>query len=215
MHLTNRIHNKIKKYLELSYRYIQQQRLKNKDFTIISNNCWGGGVYEDLNLPYATPFVGLFIMIPDYIELLEHRRENMKKELTFVEVSKYKYVEKLRERKNNYWPIGKIGEIEIQFMHYKTEEEAYKKWHRRKTRINWDNLFYKLCDNDGCTSKLMKKFEDITKYQNVIFSTQKHSELDSLVWLKKWRNEHNVGDLYSNKWRYRKYFDVVKWLNFK
>ena len=40
--------------------------------TIISNNCWGGFVYQKFNLQYRTPFVGLFIFAPDYIELLEN-----------------------------------------------------------------------------------------------------------------------------------------------
>nr|WP_262352316.1 DUF1919 domain-containing protein [Lactiplantibacillus plantarum] len=34
----------------------------NKDrFTIISNNCWGGEVYESYNLIKQSPTVGLFL----------------------------------------------------------------------------------------------------------------------------------------------------------
>jgi uncharacterized protein (DUF1919 family) len=42
------------------YCKVARIRLKNQDFTIISNDCWGGGVYEDLQLQYTTPMVGLF-----------------------------------------------------------------------------------------------------------------------------------------------------------
>ena len=36
------------------------RKLKNRDFTIISNNCWGGTVYEAHNLQKQSPTVGLF-----------------------------------------------------------------------------------------------------------------------------------------------------------
>ena len=42
-------------------------------FTVVSNNCWGAHIYQALGVPYATPFVGLFIPPADYLEL---RRES-------------------------------------------------------------------------------------------------------------------------------------------
>lgn len=39
---------------------IRRKGLENTDFTIISNNCWGGMVYESYNLPKQSPTVGLF-----------------------------------------------------------------------------------------------------------------------------------------------------------
>ena len=46
---------------------IRRKGLENTDFTIISNNCWGGMVYESYNLPKQSPTVGLFFMASDYI----------------------------------------------------------------------------------------------------------------------------------------------------
>ena len=40
--------------------------LQNTNFSIISNNCWGGYVYQEQNLPYQSPFVGLFLYAKDY-----------------------------------------------------------------------------------------------------------------------------------------------------
>lgn len=37
----------------------EQELLKNKDFVIISDNCWGGAVYQWYDRPYNSPFVGL------------------------------------------------------------------------------------------------------------------------------------------------------------
>jgi len=37
--------------------------------------------------------------------------------------------------------VGRIDDVLIHFLHYKTFEEAQEKWNKRKQRINWDNLF--------------------------------------------------------------------------
>ena len=161
MDILRKIVDKTKKYRELSYRLLLRLALKNKDFSIISNNCWGGGVYEDLNIPYKTPFVGLFIMAPDYIKLLKNLKYYISLPLTFVEESKYERINIEREGQHGFYPIGKLEDIEIFFMHYASKEEALEKWERRKARINWNNLYIKLCDNDFCTYELAKEFDGL------------------------------------------------------
>ena len=55
-----RIRGFIEKIREDLYCRSLRKKVKNKNFTIISNNCWAGGVYEDLRMEYNTPTVGLF-----------------------------------------------------------------------------------------------------------------------------------------------------------
>src|SRR6186997_1521075 len=66
--------------------------LKNRNFTIIADNCWGNFLYQDFGLEYQSPFVGLFIFSPDYILLLENFDERIQLDLQFIppENSKYK-----------------------------------------------------------------------------------------------------------------------------
>ncbi|NVO85925.1 DUF1919 domain-containing protein [Hymenobacter terrestris] len=52
-------------------RSIQQRRLINRNFTLFSNDCWGAEVYKYFNLPYNTPFVGLMVMAPCYVQFLQ------------------------------------------------------------------------------------------------------------------------------------------------
>ena len=59
-------------------------RNKNKSFTIISNDCWGAEVYIDTNTQYLTPFVGLMLMAPCYIKLLQNLEIIKSKQLTFT-----------------------------------------------------------------------------------------------------------------------------------
>lgn len=131
----------INKQVEYLYRAIQRKRITNTNFTIISNNCWGGGVYEDLGLPYRTPTVGLFFFAPCYLKFIHNIREYSKMNLEFIDVSKYDKANKLKSE--HYYPIALLGgDIEIHFLHYKTTEEATEKWNRRRERINFGNLFF-------------------------------------------------------------------------
>lgn len=62
----------------------RRKQLKNTDFTIISNNCWGGMIYESYNLPKQSPTVGLFFMASDYIKFISDLRGFVNGELIFI-----------------------------------------------------------------------------------------------------------------------------------
>lgn len=61
---------KILKYWRIGFADYRKKKLKSTDFTIISNNCWGGMIYESYNLPKESPTVGMFFIAKDYIEFL-------------------------------------------------------------------------------------------------------------------------------------------------
>lgn len=187
---------------------------KNKSFTIISNNCWGGTVYQDLNLPYLTPTIGLFFYAPDYIKFVENLDHYINQELKFSNDSKFD--EANEARKSNFYPIGVLDDIEIQFLHYESEKEAYEKWNKRKKRINYNNLFLKFDDRDLSTFEYMMRFDKIKNVKNkVIFSARKNHDIKSLVYLSDFKGENFIGDISTYKNSYRKNFNVLKWLNTK
>jgi len=49
-------------------------RYNGNEFSIISNNCWGGAIYQSLHRPYLSPFAGIFLMAPCYLRLLADLR---------------------------------------------------------------------------------------------------------------------------------------------
>ncbi|MHC5830493.1 MAG: DUF1919 domain-containing protein, partial [Nostoc sp.] len=107
-------------------------RLKNRNFSIISDDCYGGSVYRELGLQYTTPFVGLFILAPCYLKLLSNLSYYLQSDLLFQQHSKYPEVEYKRLDKDNNYPLGVLrDEIEIHFLHYDNQEEAHNKWQRR------------------------------------------------------------------------------------
>ena len=60
--VTQRAIHKLKGYLKPVYGKYYGQRLVNKDFSIISNNCWGGVVYEWFGLEKKSPTIGSYFL---------------------------------------------------------------------------------------------------------------------------------------------------------
>lgn len=106
--------------------------------TIISDNCWALGVYKKLNVRYESPFVGLFIHTPDYIRMLEDLENYLKEDITFIKFNESKY-----QSQQYDGVIGKLGDVELFFAHYKSKDEVQEQWNKRKERINFDNLIVK------------------------------------------------------------------------
>lgn len=130
--------------------------------TIIANACYGGRISRDLDFPYNSPTVGLYFQYPDYITFLSDLEAFTRAPLTFRKQSKYEACQRQQQVTPWTYPIGvlKAGEkeIEIQFLHYHSEEEARDKWERRCKRINFNDIVVLGVDQDGCTEKDAEAF---------------------------------------------------------
>ena len=115
-----KIREKLNPYLA-KYR---RRKLNNKNFTIISNNCWGGHVYRYFNLPYDSPTIGLYLFSADYIKFIGNLKYYIEKEITFINYKDSKYKDELVKYNQVNIPIGKLDDIEIIFLHYQSEDEA-------------------------------------------------------------------------------------------
>ena len=174
---------KINKFFRLTFAEKRKKKLKNQNFTIISNNCWGGMIYESYNLRKNSPTVGLFIMPKDYIKFIKNLKKYLKIELTFIKPEDSKYTDVLKsDSRFGSYPIGKLDDIEIMFLHYKNENEAYEKWERRKKRINFENIIYKFNDQNGCTKSDFYEFANLPLPNKLFFTVKdwnKHFDIDS------------------------------------
>lgn len=127
----------------------RQAGLKNRDFTVISNNCGAGMFgYQELGLQYTTPTVGLFFFFADYIRFLLNLEHYLSIPIQFTELSKYSSVNAHIEAYHHRYPIGVLEDVEICFMHYHSKEEAETKWTRRARRVRLENLFVMLIGDD-------------------------------------------------------------------
>lgn len=163
-----KIREKLNPYLA-KYR---RRKLNNKNFTIISNNCWGGHVYRYFNLPYDSPTIGLYLFSADYIKFIGNLKYYIEKEITFINYKDSKYKDELVKYNQVNIPIGKLDDIEIIFLHYQSEDEARTKWNRRKARIHWDNLYYKMSEQNLCSSDLLMQFDLIDLANKFVFVTK-------------------------------------------
>jgi uncharacterized protein (DUF1919 family) len=199
------------KFRERNYLRRIRKENKNIDFSIISNNCWGGSISEDLQLPYNSPTVGLFFFAPCYLKFILDLEEKVHDNIEFIKESKYEKGNYLQSLKP--YPIGLLkGEIEIHFLHYENELDALEKWRRRTERINYQNLFLSFSDSETCNDDQIRTFDSLS-YKKVFFSSKEIPGIKSLVFLKSYMGLDGIGNIYDDRWSYRKYFDVVKWLN--
>ena len=161
----------VNKYRRKLTANIRKKQLKNTEFTIISNNCWGGMIYESYNLPKGSPTVGTFFMASDYVKFVSDLRGYLSAELKFINPLASIHSEVLKNyARYGEFPIGKLKDIEIMFLHYHSEAEAKEKWERRCKRINWNRILIKMNDQNECTEDDIRKFLDLP-YKHKLFFT--------------------------------------------
>jgi uncharacterized protein (DUF1919 family) len=171
-----RLLSTVKKWLQALRRRMAHHRVKNENFAVVSNNCWGAHVYQNLNRPYASPFVGLFLSPTAYLRLLSNFPALMVAPLEFRVESEEAWINLQRAGHSHRWPIGWLGrEVEVQFMHYRSEAEAKEKWQRRCQRMarDQDRWFFKFDDRDGCTKEQLDTFVRLPQKNKVLFTTRR------------------------------------------
>ena len=183
-----------------------RNRLVNNKFTIISNNCVGGKMYNSLGLKFTSPTINLFFFMPDYIQFLENLDYYLATQFNFKNTSTH------TNDKINY-PIGVYNDgVEIHFMHYHTKNEALQKWNERTKRMNKNNLFIIGSDRDNCNYDIVKRFDKLNFKNKIFFSSKKLPQINSAIYIDKYKNEACVGDMIPNQ-EWLEYFDLIKWLN--
>ncbi len=165
----------------------------NKEFTIISNNCWAGSVYRYFNMPYLSPTAGLYFYEEEYIKFLNNLEGYCGMELEEISLDDSKYKESLISKGQINVPIGKISNIEIVFLHYPNFKEAKEKWVRRCKRINWDNLIVKNAEMNLCTREHILEFDRMPFNTKFIFTTKDYG-IESQIIFGEYKNKDQVKD---------------------
>ncbi|HMJ91581.1 MAG TPA: DUF1919 domain-containing protein [Candidatus Acidoferrum sp.] len=189
---------------------IMRARVRTRDFSIISNDCFGGMAYEELGMRYESPFVGLFIVPEDYIRLLRNLRSAMEESITFRDRSQHEHINQFRSEIQCEYPIGVIGEnVEIQFLHYPTREQAAEKWQRRAARINWNKLRVKMgWHEQPHMDELLREFDAMPFDSKLIVAPHAIAGTQHCVALRDFSTDGT-----QQYWRVHKAFDVAAWLD--
>ena len=186
-----------------------QKRLTNQGMSVVSANCVGAFILHDLNQPFNSPFVNLYLDPSDFVRYLQN--------ITFYQAQPLQFIQTEKP-----YPVGLLGDLKVHFMHYHSEQEAREKWEARSQRLDRDNLFIMMTDKDGGKGA---KYEDLQTFDNlpypnkVVFTHKPYPEFKSAFYIKGFENKNEVGDLFTfSGWNGEKYydqFDYVSWFNQK
>ena len=170
--------------------------IKSRDFSLIASNCTGTLPYRFLKMPHLSPTVNVFFFAPDYIKFVSRLEYYLQQPMGFADHSKY---EEGRETHNAHgrYPIGKLDDIEIHFMHYDTESDAKEKWERRAARVNFDNLIFTFTDRDLCTPELIQQFNDLPG-RKLLLTSRPMPWVPCAVPIPAYRGLSEVGNAYTN-----------------
>ena len=207
--ILKKIYRKIKEFFNKRLAPMRRKKINNTDFTIISNNCWAGDVYRYFGLPYQTPTAGLYFWSEDYMRFIRNLPYYLQCELKFIPLSESRYKDELIEKGETNVPIGRLDDIEVVFLHYPTEEEAREKWVRRAKRVNFDNIILKHGLQNLCTEDHLKEFSELNFGKKIAFYN-KPTDMPSVVYYRGYENEDSLGSDIND---YRKFVDIVKFIN--
>ena len=207
-----RIMSNIKTMMNPYLGSIRKKRLTNTDFSIISNNCWGGVCYEYFNLKKNSPTVGAYFFADDYIKFIFNLRYYLSQEIEIISCNQSKHCEELKKRGENNIPVGRIDDIEIVFLHYKDPIVAKDKWERRRKNINWNNIILKFSYMNGCTDEHIHQFEKIKNVKKFALVPHKFPEYDDC-----YVASYSVRDgmISNDTFYFNKDIDVYKLINKK
>lgn len=187
-----KLKKRIAKFFYNLRRKIVKRFVKRRDFSVISNNCWAGRVYQYLDMPYLSPTAGLYFFAPDYIRFVSNLKHYLGCKLEFIKPEDSKYYELLKERNQLSVPVALLDDVEIIFLHYKTPEEAAEKWYRRASRVNYDNIIIKLSRMNLCTEKEMAEFAELQFDNKILINNRKDKKYDCEIYAPLESDEYGI-----------------------
>lgn len=185
-----------------------RKRLKNKNFTWLSSNCTGAIITHELQCPFNTPTVNLYIEPKDFLKFVNN--------LDFYAEKDFAYEPELSEKCG--YPVAKLDDITVYFVHYHSLEDAIGKWKQRYARINKNNIFVMMSERDGCTYEDLQEFDKLPYENKIVLTRKQYPEIESAVYISGFEDRDELGDVFRmrKKFSLTKYydeFDFVGWLN--
>lgn len=183
---------------------------------MITNNCIGGVICHNLNMPFLSPTVNLWIPAEDYLHFLE--------DLPYYLNCP---IEEIHEEGITY-PIGAMYKdtevVRLYFMHYDSFESAVEKWNARAKRVRFDNLYiimdYPASQDDLQQERIKESFDSLPYEHRILLTKTTGLHGPKIVNLRVYDQEYTPGLILKRKndftvKRYLDDFDYVSFLNSK
>ena len=185
-----------------------RSKLRNRDFSLLSPNCYAGIIYHRLGLEYTSPTINLLFPIKkQYLKFISNLEYYLSKELVFIHDPAYSC------------PVAMLEDVKLVFNHYSTPEQAESAWNRRKGRINYSNLFIIFDDIADADYQDLIEFTRVKCAGKVILTAKYYPELPSAVQISKYKKSGIMKayllekSIWTGKNPADKDFDFIKWLN--
>ena len=158
-----------------------QKAFTNRDVTIISQNCIGGVVSHDMNMPFRSPTINMFFPAKDFVRFVSRLEHYLNMELLLSWTEEY--------------PVGKLDDVELHFVHYSNCQEAKAAWERRKNRVNLRNVVVLSTDRDGFDDGVFTKWKALP-YPKLLFTAcEKYVEDGEAIYFPQYSSYGCVPDL--------------------
>lgn len=168
---------------------INRKQFQNGEFSVIAQNCIGGVLCHDMGIPFLTPTVNLFFSATDFLRFVENLESclSVEPELHWGEE----------------YPVGRIGELEIHYMHYHTCAQAKEDWERRKKRVDLNKILVLTTDRDGFDMAAFERWKKLP-YPKVLFTAKKEfADHPDSVYFPKYQKLGCVPDLIPKREFYK------------
>lgn len=148
------------------FRYVRKQRLKVKDvgFSLVSQNCIGGFLYNNMGLQFNSPTINTLIRGGSFIKFVN----DIDKYIAMTPVAAP--VEDWVDEK----PALMLGDISVRCPHSESIDKALGDWKRRAKRFDGRDMRFIATTWDlGENLDLIQRFLDLP-YRKVLFTCDKH-----------------------------------------
>lgn len=166
-----------------------KEGLKQEQFSLISQNCIGGLFYHDMGLQFQSPTINLFFSAEDFLKFAANLEYYMRLELDM------------------YWgpdyPMGRLDDLVIHFMHYLTCREAKDAWERRRMRLQYDKIVIISTDRNNFGIDEFMEWKNLP-YKKILFTANsKFAGEEGVVFYPEYEKKGLVPDLIPKREFYK------------
>ena len=209
--LPRRLLLKVRRKSSLRYRDRLNDEIRSKlkdvpPFTIFSNNCLGAVFYHDAGREFTSPLINTAMDGMDFIKFISDPKSYL-----FCDMEFFSWP-------GRNFPIARIDDIEVNFVHYKTREECVAAWKRRAERIVWDRIFIVATDHDGMYQEECLALFDKLPYKNkIMFVSKDYPQYSWAIPVKQFKGRFqcrvttSFADMRGHRY-YETAFDIAEWI---
>ena len=167
--LLRKIAGKLKRFVFAEVKKCLNSKIRNKNISIISNNCAGVFLYKYFGCKYLSPTINLQMSPTDFVKFSKDLKYYLSLEIEEIKNPEIEGFKKLGGSLIDF-PVGKLGDLILYFQHYDSFDTAKSKWEERKRRISFESMFLVLIDT-YCDKETVLEFLKLP-YKHKLFLTE-------------------------------------------